>query len=36
MYSVSELVDAAKVDGAGWWTVLVRLIVPLAKPVTGA
>jgi multiple sugar transport system permease protein len=31
-----ELVDAAKVDGAGWWTVLVRIIVPLAKPMTGA
>ena len=36
MYLPEELVDAAKVDGAGWWTVLVRLIVPLAKPVTGA
>jgi multiple sugar transport system permease protein len=31
-----ELVDAAKVDGAGWWTVLVRVIVPLSKPMTGA
>lgn len=31
-----ELVDAARMDGAGWWTILVRLIEPLARPATGA
>jgi multiple sugar transport system permease protein len=36
LYLPDELIDAAKVDGAGWWTVLVRLIVPLVKPLTGA
>jgi ABC-type glycerol-3-phosphate transport system permease component len=31
-----ELFDAARVDGANWWTMLRRLVVPLAKPATGA
>ena len=31
-----ELIDAARVDGASWWTVLRRIIVPLARPATGA
>jgi ABC-type glycerol-3-phosphate transport system permease component len=31
-----ELFDAARVDGAGWWIILRRLVVPLAKPATGA
>jgi multiple sugar transport system permease protein len=31
-----ELINAARVDGAGWWTILTRLVVPLAKPATGA
>jgi ABC-type glycerol-3-phosphate transport system permease component len=31
-----ELFDAARVDGAGWWTILRRLVIPLAGPATGA
>jgi multiple sugar transport system permease protein len=31
-----ELFDAARIDGANWWTMLVRLVIPLAKPATGA
>ena len=31
-----ELFDAARIDGANWWTMLRRLVVPLAKPATGA
>jgi len=27
-----ELFDAARMDGAGWWLLLRRLVVPLAKP----
>jgi multiple sugar transport system permease protein len=32
----SELVDAARVDGAKWRQILRRVIVPLAMPATGA
>lgn len=28
----SELREAARVDGAGWWTVLLRVYIPLARP----
>jgi ABC-type glycerol-3-phosphate transport system permease component len=31
-----ELFDAARIDGASWWTILRRLVVPLAKPATAA
>jgi ABC-type glycerol-3-phosphate transport system permease component len=31
-----ELFDAARIDGAGWWTIFRRLVVPLAKPATAA
>jgi multiple sugar transport system permease protein len=31
-----ELFDAARVDGAGWWLILRRLVVPLARPATAA
>ena len=31
-----ELFDAARMDGAGWWLTLRRLIVPLARPATAA
>jgi multiple sugar transport system permease protein len=31
-----ELFDAARMDGAGWWLLLRRLIVPLARPATAA
>lgn len=31
-----ELFDAARIDGANWWTMLVRLVIPLARPATGA
>jgi ABC-type glycerol-3-phosphate transport system permease component len=31
-----ELFDAARMDGAGWWLLLRRLVVPLAKPATAA
>jgi multiple sugar transport system permease protein len=31
-----ELIDAARVDGSSWFTVLRRLIIPLAAPATGA
>ena len=27
-----ELEDAAKIDGAGWWTIYWRVILPLSKP----
>jgi len=29
-----ELFDAARIDGANWWTIFRRLAVPLAKPAT--
>jgi len=32
----NELFDAARMDGAGWWLLLRRLVVPLAKPATAA
>jgi len=32
----SELIDAARVDGARWRVILRRIIVPLAMPATGA
>lgn len=31
-----DLISAARVDGAGWMTVLIRIVVPLANPMTGA
>jgi multiple sugar transport system permease protein len=31
-----ELVDAARMDGASWWIILRRLVMPLAKPATAA
>jgi multiple sugar transport system permease protein len=31
-----ELIDAARVDGAGWWRVFVAIVIPLAGPATGA
>jgi ABC-type sugar transport system, permease component len=31
-----ELFDAARMDGAGWWLILRRLVVPLARPATAA
>jgi multiple sugar transport system permease protein len=31
-----ELIDAARCDGARWRTILRRIVVPLAKPATGA
>lgn len=31
-----DLISAARVDGAGWMSVLVRIVVPLAQPMTGA
>jgi multiple sugar transport system permease protein len=31
-----ELFDAARIDGANWWIMLRRLVVPLARPATGA
>jgi len=31
-----ELFDAARIDGAGWWLLLRRLVVPLARPATAA
>jgi ABC-type glycerol-3-phosphate transport system permease component len=31
-----ELIAAARLDGAHWTTILVKIIVPLAKPMTGA
>jgi ABC-type glycerol-3-phosphate transport system permease component len=31
-----ELFDAARIDGANWWTILRRLVIPLARPATGA
>jgi multiple sugar transport system permease protein len=31
-----ELFEAARIDGASWWTVLVRVVIPLARPATAA
>ncbi len=31
-----ELFDAARIDGASWWTIFRRLVIPLAKPATAA
>jgi ABC-type glycerol-3-phosphate transport system permease component len=31
-----ELFDAARIDGANWWAIFRRLVVPLAKPATAA
>ncbi|MGH7911918.1 MAG: carbohydrate ABC transporter permease [Candidatus Dormibacteraceae bacterium] len=31
-----DLISAARVDGAGWFVVLTRIVVPLANPMTGA
>ena len=34
MYSIpSELVDAARIDGAGEFTIFHRIVIPLAQPV---
>ena len=27
-----ELIDAARIDGASWWTVFTRIMLPLSKP----
>jgi len=27
-----ELVDSARVDGAGWWTIFLKIYIPLSKP----
>lgn len=32
----SDLDDAARLDGAGSWTILVRIVLPLARPVLAA
>ncbi len=32
----SALLDSARVDGAGEWTIFYRIVLPLAKPVLGA
>jgi len=31
-----ELFDAARIDGANWWLMLRRLVIPLARPATAA
>jgi len=31
-----ELFDAARMDGANWWLMLRRLVIPLARPATAA
>lgn len=31
----TELDDAARIDGAGWWTIYSRILMPLAKPALG-
>jgi len=31
-----ELFDAARIDGAGWWLLLRRLVIPLARPASAA
>ena len=31
-----ELFDAARMDGANWWVLLRRLVIPLARPATAA
>ncbi|MGO9584540.1 MAG: carbohydrate ABC transporter permease [Acidimicrobiales bacterium] len=31
-----ELFDAARLDGANWWLMLRRLVIPLARPATAA
>ena len=31
----TELDDAARIDGAGWWTIYARVIMPLSKPALG-
>ena len=31
-----ELFDAARIDGASWWGILRRIVIPLAKPATAA
>jgi ABC-type glycerol-3-phosphate transport system permease component len=31
-----ELIAAARLDGAHWTTILIKIVVPLAKPMTGA
>lgn len=31
-----ELFDAARLDGAGWWVILRRLVIPLSRPATAA
>ena len=31
-----ELFDAARIDGANWWIMLRSLVIPLARPATGA
>lgn len=31
-----ELFDAARIDGADWWVILRRVVIPLAQPATAA
>jgi multiple sugar transport system permease protein len=31
-----ELFDAARIDGANWWTILRNIVLPLARPATAA
>ena len=31
-----ELFDAARIDGADWWLILRRVVIPLAQPATAA
>lgn len=31
-----ELFDAARIDGANWWLILRRLVIPLSRPATAA
>jgi multiple sugar transport system permease protein len=32
----SSLIDAARLDGAGWWRILVSIVMPLSKPAIAA
>jgi len=32
----SSIIESAKIDGAGEWTVLLRIVLPIARPIVGA